>query len=126
MRSGRRDEDVECDVAIDLSERRERVGTKRGLLATRFDDAAHERAKLVPPGQTVVTDAYIPSVGADRDGGKPREALGLLFHSVGHTVAEFRQPFAHPDHLGTEVDVAGPGPRGLLRSEPHEKFDRPF
>src|SRR5438874_8306460 len=125
MRSGRRDEDVEREVAVELLERGQRVGAQRRLLASRLDDSTDEGAELVAPRQPVVADARVVSVGPDRDGGEARETLRLLLHPAGHTVAELRQPFAHTHHLRPEIDVARPRPRRLLRTERHEELNRP-
>jgi hypothetical protein len=49
VRSSRRDEDVEREVALELLERRDRFGTQRGLVASGLDDRADEGAELVAP-----------------------------------------------------------------------------
>src|SRR5437016_14479580 len=103
MRSGRGDEDLEREVAIDRLERRQRVGAQRRLFATRFDDRTDERAELVAPRQAVVADARIAAIGPDRDGRKAREALRLLLDAAADAVAELGDVLAHTDHLGAEV-----------------------
>src|SRR6478609_9548276 len=126
MRSGRGDEDLEREVAVELLERRQRVGAQRRLLATRFDDRADERAELVAPRQAVVADAGVATIGTDRDGRKAREAIRLLLDAAGHAVAELGEALAHTDHLRAEVDVAGPRAGRLLRPDGHEELDRPL
>src|SRR4051794_16347063 len=126
MGSGRGDEDLEREVAVELLERRQRVGAQRRLFATRFDDRTDERTELVAPRQAVVADAGIAAVGPDRDSRKAREALRLLLEAKGHAVAELGEALAHADRLGAEVDIAGTGQRRLLGAERYEELDRPL
>src|SRR4029077_61105 len=84
MRSGRCDEDLERQIAVECGERRQRFGPQRELFTTCLDDRADERAQLVAPREAVVTDASVASVGSDRNGGEAWEAVRLLLHAAGH------------------------------------------
>jgi Xaa-Pro aminopeptidase len=123
MRSGRRDEDVDREVAFEPRETLERFRPERGLAPACLDDRADQRAELVAPGKSVVAQPDVLAFRQDGDRRIALESVGLFLDAIGHALRELGQSGHDPLRLGAEVDVAGAGKRRLLRPVGNEQLD---
>src|SRR5258707_15240929 len=126
MWSGRRDEDVDREVAVESGGALERLRPERRLAAACLDDGPDQRAELVAPREAVVAEPEVRALGQDGDRRIALEARRLLFDAVRHLLRERGEAGNDPLRLGAEVDVARAGERSLFRAECDEQLDRPL
>ncbi len=125
MRAGRRDEDVDREVAVERGEPLDRLRRERRRGPARLEYGADQRGELVAPRQAVVADTDVFAVREHGDGGIALEAGRLVLDAAGDAAGERRDSCHDPLRLGAEVDVACSRQGCLLRAERHEQLDRP-
>src|SRR3954468_15007374 len=126
MRSGRGDEDVDREVAVEPVETLEGLRLQRRLALARLEDAADERRELVAPREAVVADAIFLACGQDGHGGIALEARRLALDAERQLSGEGAQLRDDAFCLCGEVDVARAGKRSLLRPVRDEELDGPL
>src|SRR5436190_10319748 len=124
VRSSRRDEDVDHDVAVEGLEALERIRRERRAATAGFADRADERRELVAPREPVVDDAPVLPCGEDCDCWKHADAGWVVLAPVRNVLRDGGEAFDDAFRFGAEVDVARAGERSLLGAVGDDELHR--